>query len=113
MCIRDSIGFRLWRLPLMRMGQWVARGRSGIHQELRIHEVEQANYAALAAYRPRPYPGRVTLFRAGQSVVGDDPTQGWQSFVSGVDVVELGGRHDNIIEQADLPQRFRRYVDAH
>lgn len=107
------IGFRLWRLPWMRMRQWLGRGRSGVPQELRIHQVEQANYAALAAYRPRSYPGRITLFSAGQSRVGDDHSRGWQSFVAGVDVVELDGRHDNIIEQPDLPQLFRRCVDAH
>lgn len=106
------IGFRLWRLPLLRLRHWAGRGRWAMPQELRIHRVERANFAALAKYRAQPYPGRIALFRTRQSVVGDDPTLGWRGFAADVDIVELGGRHDNIIEQPDLPERFRGYVDA-
>jgi thioesterase domain-containing protein len=102
------IGFRLWQLPMLRLREWLGRGTA---QELRRHRVESGNQRALAAYRPQPYAGRIVLFRAMQAG-GGDPTLGWSEFVEDVDVIELGGRHDTILEQPDLPLRAREYIDA-
>jgi amino acid adenylation domain-containing protein len=102
------IGFRLWRLPTLRLRESLGRGTT---QELRRHRVESSNQNALAAYRPRPYAGRIVLFRAMQAG-GGDATLGWSGFADGVDVIELGGRHDTILEQPELPLRVRECIAA-
>jgi thioesterase domain-containing protein len=46
-------------------------------------------------YRARPYAGRIALFWAeGEPMLYDcDPTNGWQRFTAGVDVVPIQGDH--------------------
>jgi len=105
------IGFRLWRLPAMRLRQWFGHGRS-VPRELRIHLVERTNQLALAAYRPRPYPGRVVLFKATQAGADADPTLGWGGFADCVDVIDVDARHDSVVEQPELVERFRESVAA-
>lgn len=101
------IRFRLWQLPALRMREWIGRGNA---QELRLHRIEKNNQRALANYRPQPYAGRIVMFRATRA--GDDPTLGWAGFVEGIDVIEIGGRHDSIFEQPDLPPRVRDGIVA-
>lgn len=50
---------------------------------------------AQRSYRARPYPGRVALFWAeGEPMLYDsDPTNGWQRFAEGVDVISIPGNH--------------------
>lgn len=105
------IGFRLWRLPLMQLRQWLGRGRS-LPRELRMHLVERSNQLALAAYRPQPYPGRIVLFKATQTGAADDPTLGWGRFTDSVDVIDVEARHDSVVEQPELVERFRKSVAA-
>ena len=105
--LRRRVGFRLWRLPAMRLREWLGRGTA---QELRLHRVEKNNQRALAVYQPQPYAGHVVLFRVTQT--GGDPTLGWAGFVGGIEVIELGGRHDTIFEQPDLPPRVRDCIAA-
>ena len=108
--LRRRIGFRLWRLPVLRLREWLGGGVAP--QELRLHRVERNNQHALAAYRPRPYADRIVLFRAMHAGSGGDPTLGWGEFADGVDVIGLGGRHDNILEQPELALRVRDCIDA-
>ena len=102
------VGFRLWQLPMLQLREWLGRGAT---QELRRHRVESSNQNALASYRPRPYAGRIVLFRAMQAG-GSDATLGWSGFADGIDVIELGGRHDTILEQPELPLRVRESIAA-
>ena len=105
------IRFRLWRLPLLRLRHGTGHD-SVLPQELRIHAVEKSNQAALFGFRPIPYRGRIVLFRALHRNAGDDPMLGWGGYVDGADVIELAGRHDNIIEQPELALRLRECIDA-
>lgn len=84
----------------------------GSRQELRVEEVVDVNIIpeielglwkihlrSLAAYRPGPYPGRVTLFRTrGQPFLCSfDPLFGWGPLAKGgVRVVRLPGAHEKI-----------------
>jgi thioesterase domain-containing protein len=53
-------------------------------------------------YRPRPYPGRITLFRAtgnGPSP-GPDPFSGWnQVAAGGVEIYEVAGDHNTMMRE--------------
>lgn len=64
----------------------------------RILRVLRSNIQALRAYQPKPYTGKITLFRAAdQSTLRkhyDDPTLGWGKLAQGeLEVVEVPGNH--------------------
>lgn len=87
-----------------------AAGRPLPHA-LRYRELERAHYGALATYVPRRYPGHVVLFRGNEQPVGTESsrTLGWSGFVQGgIEVVELPGNHDNLIEQPELLRQLRQ-----
>jgi thioesterase domain-containing protein/acyl carrier protein len=54
------------------------------------------------SYRPRPYPGRVTLFRAADDRPsrGADPFSGWRQVAGGgVEVHEVAGGHNTMMRE--------------
>jgi thioesterase domain-containing protein/acyl carrier protein len=57
---------------------------------------------AMLAYEVRPYPGRLTLFRAryGSPRIHADPFGGWEGVArDGLDLVEVPGSHTGMLEQ--------------
>jgi thioesterase domain-containing protein/acyl carrier protein len=53
-------------------------------------------------YRPRPYPGRITLFRAvgNGASRGPDPLSGWnQVAAGGVEIYEVAGDHNTMMRE--------------
>lgn len=78
--------------------QLVAGGDSPI-QDQHVFQVFQTNMSALLEYRPRPYPGKLTLFRAAQlaTPLHHEPSLGWLPWASGgVDEHPLEGEHVNL-----------------
>jgi len=81
---------RLWRIrqkPFTRMGIPLPRS---------LQRVEEYNMQAIVNYRPRPYPGRITLFPPSTRSVGEfpDPEQGWGSLaLRGVEIHKVTGDH--------------------
>jgi thioesterase domain-containing protein/acyl carrier protein len=79
-------------------------------------KVAQANLNALAGFRPRPYAGRVTLFRARVRPLLDShsPTLGWEQLaLGGVDVQHVPGTHASIFDEPhvrDLAEQLRRVL---
>jgi thioesterase domain-containing protein len=66
-----------------------------------LWDVLRANLLAGLRYRPRPYPGRVVLFRAADRPSGwrDDPAMGWNALATqGVRVHEVRGDHATILK---------------
>jgi thioesterase domain-containing protein/acyl carrier protein len=59
------------------------------------------NVQALSNYEVKPYAGRVTLFRArhGSPRVHADPLRGWGDIADAVDVIEVPGTHNSMLEQ--------------
>jgi amino acid adenylation domain-containing protein len=65
-------------------------------------ETEKAITKALKHYVTRPYPGRLTLFRASKQPLGiyPDPTLGWGELVTGELVIhEVPGFHGTIVAE--------------
>ena len=61
-----------------------------------------AHWQALAAYRPRPFAGRVTLFRAQAQALSraTDPDKGWRALaLGGVDIREFPGSHHTLLSE--------------
>ncbi|MEA2626057.1 MAG: hypothetical protein QOD06_2102 [Candidatus Binatota bacterium] len=65
-----------------------------------LRNVEMINRQAMQIYVPRPYAGRVTLFRAADTAaeVGSDAESGWRRLASGgLDVQPVPGNHDTFV----------------
>jgi thioesterase domain-containing protein len=70
-----------------------------------LQEIVDANLRALARYRPRPYPGKVTLFRAQERhpAVYDRQLLGWGYLAQGgIDIYEIPGDHVTIVKPPGL-----------
>ena len=81
---------RLWGLRMK------AFTRLGRQLPASLKKVEEYNMLAIRKYRPRPYPGRITLFPPSTRSVGEfpDPEQGWGSLaLGGVEIHEVTGDH--------------------
>jgi thioesterase domain-containing protein len=72
---------------------------------------------AWRAYQARPYPGRVTLFRAEERPSGDPPTadMGWARLaLGGVDIIAVPGDHLSMMHEphvAILAQKLAQCIE--
>jgi acyl transferase domain-containing protein/thioesterase domain-containing protein len=92
--VRDALG--LWRYPENRRA-WL-----------------QAHYDALAKYRAKPYPGRVTLFRArgGPLLLPRGSDMGWGAVAQGgVDVRVIPGNHGSLFQEPVVQSLARELSD--
>jgi aspartate racemase len=78
---------------------------------VRYRELERIHLRADESYRPRPYDGPVTLFRAMEQ---PEPLKqswalGWETVIrGGMRVIDLPGSHDTLIEQPELARALRQ-----
>jgi thioesterase domain-containing protein len=64
--------------------------------------IEEANAYAGAAYRPKPYRGKLVLFRSEKRSItdGNDPLLGWGGLADqGVDVHHVPSTHFNMLQE--------------
>jgi amino acid adenylation domain-containing protein len=77
----------------------------------------KADFRATQKYVLRPYPGRITLFKAGQELAGtsSDPTFGWSEWAGGgVDIHVVPGNHATMVYKpyvAVLAEQLRACLD--
>ena len=67
-----------------------------------VEEAQNEMDKALKAYHPRPYPGKVTLFRAARQPYGliPDRTLGWGPHVTGqLEIIDMPGYHASMISE--------------
>jgi FkbH-like protein len=84
---------RLWKKNQFQLEYNKALGRELPRDMLRYHKAIQR---ALHRYAPKPYPGKLTLFRATNQPRGivTDPFLGWQGLAAeGIEVIESPGAH--------------------
>ena len=71
-----------------------------------FRRVDRINEVARRGYVPRPYPGRVTFFRAKERSVGDeeDVRSTWgQVAAGGIEIYEVPGNHDTFhVQEANV-----------
>ena len=72
--------------------------------ELEAHRQRliRSNYQALKAYHPKPYPGKVTLFRALNRPLLNtyDPEEGWQKLSPGrITVYSIPSSHEGMFKK--------------
>ncbi|HYK42873.1 MAG TPA: alpha/beta fold hydrolase, partial [Thermoanaerobaculia bacterium] len=82
-----------------------------------LQDVREAGYLANREYVPAPYPGRVTLFRAGVRSADDSRSEdmGWGRLaLGGVEVREVPGDHVNMLLRPQvglLAEQLRECID--
>jgi amino acid adenylation domain-containing protein len=76
-----------------------------------------ANSQAAYRYTPQPYPDRITLFKATESVVPDatesDASLGWRALAGEIQVHQVSGNHLSLLKQPHvqtLAQQLRPYL---
>jgi thioesterase domain-containing protein len=91
------------------VGERVATGARRLWDPVRDRAgaaINRAHRRAQQAYRPRPYPGRITLFRVRHPLTRAfaDPLFGWGSLArGGVDVRLVEGRAGSVLSEALAP----------
>lgn len=85
-----------------RLIQWWRRRVVQLTLPETLRKVQNSGNQALEAYHPKPYPGKVTLFRATEQPYGIyyDRTLGWGSLVQGgLEIIDIPGHHGSIIRE--------------
>ena len=78
-----------------------------------IRAVQESGAQATRSYQPKPYAGKVTLFRAATQPPGiyEDPANGWKDYaLGGIDIHTIPGHHGSISRMPRvriLAQRLR------
>ncbi len=101
----DDELLRLFRLDQERtLGRQVpALDAEPPEQVKRLLGVYRANLTAFQRYRPRRYPGRVTLFRPVE-VRREAPANGWEAFSpEAIDVQPVAGDHYTMLAPPQVP----------
>lgn len=76
--------------------------------------VFKANSQALCSYRPKPYPGKITLFCAGEELAKGTANYGWENLAAGqLEIIEIQGDHYSSIREPHirlLSERLKTYL---
>ena len=79
----------------------------------RLYRLFEGNIQALEGYRPKPYSGKVLLFRPTQEIEAAAPDLGWGKLAQNVELLSLPGDHFSIVRDpgvrrlaAELRQRI-------
>ncbi|HOY65265.1 MAG TPA: amino acid adenylation domain-containing protein [Candidatus Ozemobacteraceae bacterium] len=81
----------------------------GIDEGKRLLTVFTTNTRAVFAYRPEPFAGRLTVFRASEKIPGAqeftrDPALGWERICRSVEAVPAPGTHENMVRPPHAAQ---------
>ena len=102
--LRAQLG-RLWVRPRYLLAQYLVRRGRVVPRHLRENYVAHSLELIFTPHRPRPYSGKVILFRASEEEtgLGLDPELGWSGLAAeGVEVCYGGGTHDTIIRSPNV-----------
>lgn len=100
-----AIGYRLRRVRRgLRQRLW--RASFALYERLDrplpgpLRNVGELTRRATSLYQPRPYPGRMVLFRARAQParLRDDPHLGWHGLADEIEVIDVEGRHRDLFE---------------
>jgi hypothetical protein len=82
--------------------------------ELRDLRIRIAHRHASLAYRPRPYPGKITLFRTLERPIDFEaqPDLGWSTVAQGgVEIYDVPGSHTTLFWDDNVVQILARKVE--
>jgi len=86
------------------------QGPAEAHGDLRRVQVRQENWRAMQAYKPRPYPGAITLFKAAiqSDKVWSPDDYGWSALTPDFRMIPVAGKHLTLFE----PENVSHLADA-
>ncbi|MEM7126667.1 MAG: amino acid adenylation domain-containing protein [Chloroflexota bacterium] len=85
--------------------------------ELRDYHLASNFITAMDHYSPRPYSGRILLFRAAETwpiYAHAGPDRGWSKLIPGLTIQEVPGDHENLILEPNvktLAEAFKQSID--
>jgi thioesterase domain-containing protein/acyl carrier protein len=74
----------------------------GLNEAQRQREVWKAHARAARSFRPRPYEGRIAIFRAADEPLNQGSALGWGRLSTRVEVYEVPGDHQTMMEQPQV-----------
>lgn len=84
---------------------------SELPHALRYEALEASHQQALRRYVSLPYAGKLVLFRANaRSGPCGDPCLGWGGLVARVNVIEVTGSHETVVEAPELPRMLNQLL---
>ncbi|MCW1886943.1 amino acid adenylation domain-containing protein [Luteolibacter flavescens] len=102
---RIAEGISVHRQVKKEVGEAMHMGPAEAHSDLRRVQVREENWRAMQAYKPRPYPGPITLFKA---MTPSDKVQwpadyGWSAMaLGGLRIVPVPGRHLTLFTEENI-----------
>ncbi len=112
--ITQAIQHRVYRGCDAVRSRWHRWRGSALPPAARYRELERIHARADFAYRPLPYGGQVTLFRAHEqpAAFAGAYALGWENVdLGGLHVVDLPGSHARLIEQPMLASALREALE--
>jgi aspartate racemase len=118
--VRERVHGKLWKLGEKRRAKRATKLQSSgdeIPADVWMSRFIELNQAAARNYVVRPYPGRLTVFRATK-VSFDRPEAiesglGWGAYATGgVDVIDVGGDHMSILAEPHVGVLARHLWDV-
>jgi thioesterase domain-containing protein len=71
-----------------------------------------SNLKTMRNYNPKPYNGKITLFRSSYSR-NEKPYYGWENISKkGIDIIEIPAHHGNFVESAELGKELNSYLSG-
>lgn len=83
----------------------MTQGPAEPHSDLRRVQVREENWRAMQAYRPRPFPGEITLFKAmtASDKIEWPEDYGWTPFAGrGLKIVPVPGQHLTLFDDENV-----------
>ncbi len=102
---RIAEGIAVHRQVKKEVAEAMTMGPAEAHSDLRRVQVREENWRAMQAYRPRPYAGAITLFKAmtPSDKVEWPEDYGWTSVAhGGLRIIPVPGRHLTLFEDANV-----------
>jgi amino acid adenylation domain-containing protein len=107
-----SLRNRLLRVTDRMRVRHARKHHQALSYDLRHREIQRVHGRAYLAYVPAPSTASITLFRASNQPAGVvDRTLGWSdSAIGGIEVIDIPGHHDDLVEQPELLTRLQEVL---
>ena len=111
--LRQALVYRLKSMSIQLRKALLALNLQKVPLDIVLFDLEEANYRALRAYRPKSYNGHICVIRARLQEKGwySDPLMGWGQVVKGkIDTYQIEGTHYDFIERPELVTILRQLL---
>jgi len=112
---RIAEGIAVHRQVKKEVSEAMNMGPAEAHSDLRRVQVREENWRAMQAYRPRPYAGTTTLFKAmtPSDKVEWPADYGWTPVaLAGLRIVPVPGRHLTLFDEANVGSLAKALQEA-